>query len=88
MNRWEVIQIPILFEDLAVTCQFLHQTLFQGKGGLQDMSCSLHRGENVIKKKIKEQLNAEKYLLKENEHKRIKANCHHFDASRKQKKDC
>lgn len=48
------------------------------------MSCSLHRGENVIKK-IKEQLNAEKYLLKENEHKRIKANYHHFDASQKQK---
>lgn len=42
---------PILFKDLSVTCEFLHQTFFKGKGDLQDMSCSLHKGEKVVKDK-------------------------------------
>lgn len=41
-------------------------------------------GEKVIKNKGTV-LNAERYLLKENEHKRIKANYYHFDASQAEK---
>lgn len=44
-------------------------------------------GEKVIKKKKNKGtvLNAERYLLKEHEHKRIKANYYHFDASQAEK---